>query len=85
MDLVEVLHLTVQKFHRGPGSIGVIAKNDGMKVAKGKKLPGRLGGKQTTIQNLTIIKVDSERNLLLIKGNIPGAKKSFVKIETAIK
>ncbi|RST59997.1 50S ribosomal protein L3 [Siminovitchia terrae] len=73
------------KFHRGPGSIGVIAKNDGMKVAKGKKLPGRLGGKQTTIQNLTIIKVDSERNLLLIKGNIPGAKKSFVKIETAIK
>lgn len=56
-----------------------------MKVAKGKKLPGRLGGKQTTIQNLTIIKVDSERNLLLIKGNILGAKKSFVKIETAIK
>lgn len=44
-----------------------------------------MGGKQTTIQNLTIIKVDSERNLLLIKGNIPGAKKSFVIIETAIK
>lgn len=73
------------KFHRGPGSIGVIAKNDGMKVAKGKKMPGRLGGKQTTIQNLTIIKVDSECNLLLIKGNIPRAKKSFVKIETANK
>jgi len=73
------------RFHRAPGSIGVIAKNDGMKVLKGKKMPGRMGGKQTTIQNLTIIKVDSERNLLLIKGNIPGAKKSFVIIETAIK
>jgi len=73
------------RFHRAPGSIGVIAKNDGMKVFKGKKMPGRMGGKQTTIQNLTIIKVDSERNLLLIKGNIPGAKKSFVIIETAIK
>lgn len=48
-------------------------------------MPGRLGGKQTTIQNLTIIKVDSECNLLLIKGNIPRSKKSFVKIETANK
>ncbi|WP_174615397.1 50S ribosomal protein L3 [Virgibacillus ihumii] len=70
-------------FHRGPGAIGMAA--DPARVFKGTKLPGQTGGKQITNQNLEIVKVDNERNLLLIKGNIPGAKKSFVKITSALK
>ncbi len=69
-------------YHRGPGAMGVI---DPMHVFKGKKLPGQMGGEQITIQNLEVVKVDTERNLLLIKGNVPGAKKSFVKVTGAIK
>lgn len=70
------------RYHRRPGSMGPIAPN---RVFKSKELPGRMGGEQITIQNLEIVKVDSERNLLLIKGNVPGPKKSFVKIKAAIK
>ncbi|MFB1051374.1 50S ribosomal protein L3 [Paraliobacillus sp. JSM ZJ581] len=69
-------------YHRGPGTMGAV---DPMRVFKGKKLPGQMGGEQITIQNLEVVKVDVERNLLLIKGNVPGAKKSFVKITSAIK
>ncbi|GGB49561.1 50S ribosomal protein L3 [Virgibacillus dakarensis] len=69
-------------FHRAPGAMGDI---DPMRVFKGKKLPGQMGGEQVTIQNLEVVKVDAERNLLLIKGNVPGAKKSFVKVTSAIK
>ncbi|SRR5699024_3647684 len=70
------------RFHRAPGSIGSV---DGQRVFKGKKLPGRMGNKAVTIQNLEIVKVDAERNLLLVKGNIPGARKSLVKVSSAIK
>ncbi|MDC3417795.1 50S ribosomal protein L3 [Aquibacillus salsiterrae] len=70
------------RYHRRPGSMGVI---DPMHVFKGKKLPGHMGSEQVTIQNLEIVKVDTERNLLLIKGNVPGAKKSFVKVTSAVK
>ncbi|KAB8127629.1 50S ribosomal protein L3 [Gracilibacillus oryzae] len=70
------------RYHRRPGTMGPI---DPMHVFKGKKLPGQMGGEQITIQNLEIVKVDAERNLLLIKGNVPGAKKSFVKITSALK
>src|SRR5690625_327171 len=70
------------RFHRRPGSIGAV---DPRRVFKGTALPGRMGHKQVTIQNLEIVKVDPEYNLLLIKGNVPGAKKSFVKITSAIK
>ncbi|MCT2536602.1 50S ribosomal protein L3 [Aquibacillus koreensis] len=70
------------RYHRRPGSMGVI---DPMRVFKGKNLPGQMGGEQITIQNLEVVKVDTERNLLLIKGNVPGAKKSFVKITSAVK
>ena len=70
------------RYHRRPGSMGPVAPN---RVFKGKLLPGRMGGDQITVQNLTIVKVDTERNLLLIKGNVPGAKKSLVKIKTAVK
>lgn len=69
-------------FHRAPGSMGAV---DAMRVFKGKKLPGHMGSKQITIQNLEIVNVDTERNLLLVKGNVPGAKKSYVEIKSAIK
>lgn len=70
------------RYHRRPGSMGPVAPN---RVFKGKALPGRMGGEQVTVQNLEIVKVDVERNLLLIKGNVPGAKKSLLKIQGAIK
>lgn len=70
------------RYHRRPGSMGPVAPN---RVFKGKALPGRMGGEQVTVQNLEIVKVDAERNLLLIKGNVPGARKSLVKIKSAIK
>ncbi|MBU5594676.1 50S ribosomal protein L3 [Amphibacillus sp. MSJ-3] len=70
-------------YHRGPGSMGASAEP--ARVMKGKKLPGQMGGETTTIQNLEIVKVDVERNLLLIKGNIPGSRKSFVKVTSAVK
>ncbi|UOR10609.1 50S ribosomal protein L3 [Halobacillus amylolyticus] len=70
------------RYHRRPGAMGVI---DPMRVFKGKKLPGQMGGKQITLQNLEIVSVDAERNLLLIKGNVPGPKKSYVKVTSAIK
>lgn len=70
------------RYHRRPGSMGPVAPN---RVFKGKLLPGRMGGEQITVQNLTIVKVDAERNLLLIKGNVPGAKKSLVKVKSAVK
>lgn len=70
-------------YHRGPGSMGMAS--DASKVFKGKALPGRMGGERITIQNLEIVKVDAERNVILIKGNVPGSKKSMVEIKSAIK
>lgn len=70
------------RFHRAPGSLGAV---DAQRVFKGKKLPGRMGGKTITIQNVEIIRVDLERNLLLVKGNVPGSRKSLVQVKSAIK
>ncbi|MBO1910222.1 50S ribosomal protein L3 [Sporosarcina sp. 6E9] len=70
------------RFHRSPGSIGSV---DAQRVFKGKKLPGRMGNKTVTIQNLEIVRVDAERNLLLIKGNVPGSRKSLIQVKSAIK
>jgi len=70
------------RYHRRPGSMGPVAPN---RVFKGKALPGRMGGEQVTVQNLEIVKVDAERNLLLIKGNVPGSRKALLKINTAVK
>ncbi|MGG0740342.1 50S ribosomal protein L3 [Niallia taxi] len=70
------------RYHRRPGSMGPVAPN---RVFKGKALPGRMGGEQVTVQNLEIAKVDVERNLLLIKGNVPGAKKALLKVKSAVK
>lgn len=70
------------RYHRGPGSLGSINPN---RVFKGQTLPGRMGGERVTVQNLEVVKVDAERNLLLVKGSVPGPKKSFVTIKTAVK
>src|SRR5699024_494668 len=71
------------RFNRSSGSMGAAATPS--RVFKGKKLPGQMGATQVTIQNLEVVKVDAENNVLLIKGNIPGAKKSLVKVQTAVK
>ncbi|MFJ7748116.1 50S ribosomal protein L3 [Peribacillus sp. NPDC097295] len=70
------------RYHRRPGSMGPVAPN---RVFKGKLLPGRMGGEQITVQNLAIVKVDVERNLLLVKGNVPGARKALIKVKSAVK
>ena len=70
------------RYHRRPGSMGPVAPN---RVFKQKKLPGQMGGTVVTIQNLEIVKVDAERNLLLVKGNVPGSKKALVAVKTAVK
>lgn len=70
------------RYHRRPGSMGSIAAN---RVLKGKALPGRMGGEKVTVQNLEVVSVDVERNLILIKGAVPGAKNSFVTIKSAVK
>lgn len=59
------------KYHRGVGSLGAIAPN---RVFKGQTMAGRMGGARTTVQNLQVVRVDAERNLLLVKGAIPGPK-----------
>ncbi|MCL1989972.1 MAG: 50S ribosomal protein L3 [Defluviitaleaceae bacterium] len=69
-------------YHRAPGSMGSIQAN---RVLKGKKLPGHMGVKTVTVQNLEIVKVDVERHVLLIKGNIPGSKKALIKVRSAVK
>jgi len=70
------------RYHRRPGSMGPVAPN---RVFKNKALPGQMGGEKVTVQNLQIVKVDAERNLLLVKGNVPGSKKSYVTIRAAVK
>ncbi|KQX56068.1 50S ribosomal protein L3 [Paenibacillus sp. LMG 31458] len=70
------------RYHRGPGSMGSIQAN---RVPKGKKLPGHMGNETVTLQNLQIIKVDAERNVLLVKGSIPGPRNSYVSVKSAVK
>jgi large subunit ribosomal protein L3 len=71
------------KFHRHAGSNG--AASDPSKVFKGKKMPGHMGSKKITIQNLEVVRVDAENNLLLVKGSVPGPKKSLVTIKESVK
>ena len=63
---------------RNPGSIG--PGTDPSRTIKGKRLPGRMGGERTTIRNLQVVKVDGERNLLFVKGGVPGARNGYVLI-----
>lgn len=69
-------------YHRGIGSMGSI---DAARVKKGKKMAGRLGGETVTVQNLEVVKVDLEKNVILIKGSVPGANKSFVIVSNGVK
>ena len=69
-------------YHRRPGSMGTMRP---MRVFKGKALPGQMGGNTVTVQNLEIVAVDVEKNVILVKGNVPGAKNSLVVIKTAVK
>lgn len=64
---------------RNPGSLG--PGTDPSRVIKGKKLPGRMGGARTTVRNLEVVRVDAEKNLLFIKGGVPGARNSYVLIQ----
>jgi large subunit ribosomal protein L3 len=63
---------------RNPGSIG--PGTDPSRVIKGKKLPGQMGGTRTTIRNMQVVRVDGERNLLFVKGGVPGARDGYVLI-----
>ncbi len=69
------------RYHRRPGSMGSIIN----RVFKGKLLPGRMGNRTVTIQNLEVVKADTENGVLLIKGNVPGANKSYVTIKSTVK
>ena len=71
------------KFHRHAGSNG--AASDPSKVFKGKKMPGQMGNKQITVQNLEVVRVAAENNVLLVKGSVPGPKKCLVTIKEAVK
>ncbi len=70
-------------YHRGPGSLG--ACSDPSRVFKGKKMPGHFGVDKVTIQNLDLVKVDAERNLLLVKGSVPGPKGGLLVVKNAVK
>ena len=70
------------RYHRRPGSMGPVAPN---RVFKNKHLAGRMGGNRVTIQNLEVVQVIPEKNVILIKGNVPGAKKSLITIKSAVK
>jgi len=70
------------RYHRGPGSMGSIQAN---RVPKGKHLPGHMGVETVTLQNLQVVKVDTERNVLLVKGSIPGPKNSYVSVKSTVK
>lgn len=71
------------KYHRGVGSMG--ANSDPSRVFPGKHMPGQYGSEKVTVQNLEIIRVDSERNLLMVKGAIPGANGALVVIRDSVK
>lgn len=71
------------KFHRSVGSMG--ASSDPSRTFKNKKMPGRMGGRKCTVQNLKVVKVIEEKNLILIKGCIPGPNKAIVQIRDCVK
>lgn len=70
------------KYHRRSGSLG--AKGPA-RVFKGRALPGRMGGERVTVQNLEVVRVDADKNMILIKGAVPGAKKSFLVLKPSVK
>ena len=71
------------KYHRHAGSNG--SASDPSKVFKGKKMPGHMGAKKVTVQNLEVVRADAEKNLLLVKGAVPGPRKALVIIKETVK
>ena len=71
------------KYHRHAGSNGMAS--DPSKVFKAKKMPGQMGAERVTIQNLEIVKVDADQNIILVKGAVPGPKKSLVMLKESVK
>ena len=71
------------KFHRHAGSNG--SASDPSRVFKGKKMPGQMGNKQITIQNLEVVRVDAEKNVILVKGSVPGPRKALVTLKESVK
>jgi len=71
------------KYHRHAGSNG--SASDPSRVFKGKHMPGQMGAKRVTIQNLEVVRVDAEDNLILVKGAVPGPRKALVEIRNAVK
>ncbi|MCL2383237.1 MAG: 50S ribosomal protein L3 [Oscillospiraceae bacterium] len=70
-------------YHRKSGSMGACATPG--RVFKGKKLPGHMGSVQVTVQNLEVVRVDVDKNVILVKGSVPGSKKAILKIKDAVK
>ena len=73
----------VHKVHRAPGAIGACATP--ARVFKGKRMPGRMGGDQTTVLNLDVVQIDASRNVVLLKGAVPGPKGAVVVVREAVK
>jgi large subunit ribosomal protein L3 len=71
-------------FHRSPGSLATIGRNNAI-INKGRIMAGHEGDLSTTNQNLEVILVDTDKNVLLVKGNVPGARRGFVVIKTTVK
>jgi large subunit ribosomal protein L3 len=69
-------------YHRGPGSLGSV---DAARVFKGRPLPGRMGGERVTSQKLKVVKVDADKNLLLIKGAVPGPRNGLLLVKNSVK
>ncbi len=69
-------------YQRGPGSLGAV---DAARVFKGRPLPGRMGGDRVTVQKLQVVRVDKERNLLLIRGAVPGPRNGLVTVKNSVK
>ena len=70
-------------YHRRPGSMGPTSTPG--RVLPGKRLPGHMGVETVTVQNLEVVKVDLDKNVILVKGSVPGAKKSILKIKSSVK
>lgn len=70
-------------YHRRPGSMGPTSTPG--RVFKGKKLPGHMGSQTITIQNIEVVRVDLDKNVILVKGSVPGAKGAILKLKTSVK
>ena len=71
------------KYHRSSGSLGSSATP--AKVHKGQKLPGQMGNERVTVQNLDVVMVDGERNILVVKGSVPGSRNNLLEIRETVK